>query len=50
MKNTKEKSGILVMVSKEEKENIEKRAKENGFTSVSEYIRVMSLKGTVVVK
>jgi hypothetical protein len=50
MKNTKEKTGILIMVTLEEKTIIESRAKENGFNSVSEYIRVLSLKGTVVIK
>jgi hypothetical protein len=50
MKNTQKKTGILVMVTKDEKENIELKAKNNGFNSVSEYIRVMAINGTVVIK
>ena len=50
MKNTQKKTGLLIMVTKEEKNNIEAKAKNNGFNSVSEYIRVLALNGTMVIK
>lgn len=42
--------GILIKVSKEEKEQITQRAKENGFASISEFIRIMTLKGKLEIK
>lgn len=50
MKNKEKKIGILVMVTQTEKQDIETRAKENGFNSVSEYIRIMALRGEVSIQ
>ena len=38
---------IEIRMTQEEKDLIQKRAKDFGFTSVSEFIRVISTKGTL---
>lgn len=41
---------IEVRMNKQEKIQMEKRAKEFGFTTLSEFIRVIAIKGTLNIK
>jgi hypothetical protein len=41
---------IQIRLTKEEKEKIEKKAKDNNFYSVSQYLRFIAIHGVVTIK
>ena len=50
MKKQNKDNVILIRVTKEDKDIIEARLKANNFSSISEYGRLMMLKGTLEIK
>ena len=41
---------IQIRLTKEEKEKIEQKAKENNFSSVGQYLRVIGISGVITIK
>jgi len=46
----KRNQNIQIRLTKEEKEKIEKKAKENNFVSVGQYLRSVGINGVIIIK